>query len=206
MSVALVPITPQHHGVDIALAYATADNFTGSPVYARAECFLHPEAADHLDRAVRLAEAIGYRLRIFDAYRPKEAQWVLWNHTPDPDFLADPRTGSPHSRGVAVDLTLIDQDNKPLDMGTAFDAFTPRSYHGALDIPPAAQLHRHILLGLMSAAGWDFYHREWWHYQLFDSRRFPLIADGEQSRPMMTSGKNATADKNTTSDQIISQA
>ncbi len=195
MAVALVPITSHTHGVDIALAYATADNFTGSPVYGRAECFLHPEAADCLVRAVRLADAIGYRLRILDAYRPKEAQWVLWNHTPDPDFLADPRTGSPHSRGVAVDLTLIDQDNRPLDMGTDFDAFTPRSYHDALDIAPNAQVNRHILLGLMSAAGWDFYHREWWHYQLFDSRRFPLIADGEQSKPMMIPGEATTPDE-----------
>ncbi len=190
MSVRLVPITPDDHGVDIALAYATEDNFTGSPVYGRAACFLHPEAADCLVRAARLADAIGYRLRILDAYRPKEAQWVLWNHTPDPDFLADPRTGSPHSRAVAVDLTLIDQNAVPLDMGTAFDAFTPRSYHGALDIDPVAQVNRHILLGLMSAAGWDFYYREWWHYQLFDSRRFPLIADGQQAPPMMPANED----------------
>ena len=57
-----------------------------------------------LDRAVALARGLGLRFRIFDAFRPTEAQWVLWRAFPDPTFLADPRRGSPHSRGVAVDL------------------------------------------------------------------------------------------------------
>jgi len=100
--------------------------------------------------------------------RPK-AQWALWNARPDPDFLADPRRGSPHSRGVAVDLTLLDGDGAALDMGTGFDAFTPLSHHACRDIPVAAQRNRFVLLGIMSAAGWDFYGKEWWHYQLFDA-------------------------------------
>jgi D-alanyl-D-alanine dipeptidase len=72
-----------------------------------------------------------------------------------------------------------------LDMGTPFDAFTPLSHHGATGIGVAAQRNRMLLLGLMTAAGWDFYRNEWWHYQLFDARRFPLIADAELPRPMM---------------------
>lgn len=73
----------------------------------------------------------------------------------------------------------------PLDMGTAFDAFTKLSHHGNMEIGAAAQRNRMLLLGLMTAAGWDFYRNEWWHYQLFDARRFPLISDGELPRPMM---------------------
>jgi len=118
------------------------------------------------------------RFKIFDAFRPSEAQWALWNFRPDPDFLADPRRGSPHSRGVAVDLTLIDgATGAELDMGTGFDAFTTQSYHGDTTVSREAQRNRHILLGVMSAAGWDFYRREWWHYQLFDSRRYPVLSD-----------------------------
>ena len=181
----IVEITAESHGVEIALAYATAQNFTGAPVYRNAICYLHRDAADALARAVALARPHGLRLRVYDALRPSEAQWTLWNHTPDPNFLADPRRGSPHSRGAAVDLTLIGADGRSLDMGTAFDAFTPSSHHASTDVPPSAQHNRLLLLGLMTAAGWDFYRNEWWHYQLFDARRYPLINDADLPRRIM---------------------
>lgn len=181
----ITEITRETHGVDIDLYYATDRNFTGQPVYAAAHCYLHAEAAAKLARAVELAGRLGLRLRIFDALRPAEAQWVLWNHTPDPDFLADPRRGSPHSRGAAVDVGLTDSNGEPLEMGTPFDAFTALSHHGAAGIPVTAQRNRLLLLGLMTNAGWDFYSKEWWHYQLFDSRRLPLIADNALPKPMM---------------------
>ncbi len=175
----LTPITEKDNAVTLALAYATADNFTGYPVYRQAKCYLQCDAAEHLRRAVDHARALGLKIKIFDAFRPTEAQWALWNHTPDPDFLADPRRGSPHSRGVAVDVTLLDAlSEEPLDMGTPFDAFTPLSHHGNRDISTEAQKNRLLLLGLMSTAGWDFYSREWWHYQLFNARaRYPLYSD-----------------------------
>jgi D-alanyl-D-alanine dipeptidase len=176
---ALVRIAPPDFDVDMYLAYATTDNFTGKPVYARADCWLHADAAACLQKAIELAKPLGWRLKIFDAFRPSEAQWVLWNHTPDPEFLADPRRGSPHSRGVAVDLTLVDvRTGQDLDMGTAFDAFTPLSHHACTAIPPEAQRNRLLLMGLMTAAGWDFYRNEWWHYQLFNARaNYPVFSD-----------------------------
>lgn len=181
----LVEIAPARHGVLIDIAYATSDNFTGRPVYARAGCYLNAAAEPLLKEAVRLAAVQGLRLRIFDAFRPAEAQWVLWNHSPDPDFLADPRRGSPHSRGVAVDLTLVDGNGDDLPMGTPFDLFSPLSHHGNADVPAEAQRNRLLLMGLMTTAGWDFYRKEWWHYQMFDSRRFPVLSDSVLSEPMM---------------------
>jgi D-alanyl-D-alanine dipeptidase len=181
----LLPITEAEYDVEIALAYATSENFTGRPIYRRARCYLHAAAAAALRRAVTLAAGQGYRLKIFDAFRPSEAQWVMWNHTPDPEFLADPRRGSPHSRGVAVDLTLIDGAGEPLEMGTGFDDLRPLAYHASLAVSPEAQRNRALLLGLMTAAGWDFYRNEWWHYQLFDARRYPLISDADLPRPML---------------------
>lgn len=173
----LVQITPATHDVDLSLAYATAENFTGKPIYARAGAYLHREAALRLEAAVRLAQALGLRLKLFDAFRPSEAQWQMWRHTPDPEFLADPRRGSAHSRGAAVDLTLVDRDGSELEMGTPFDAFTPSSHHASPLVGAEAQRNRALLLGLMTAAGWDFYRNEWWHYQLFDARRYPLLSD-----------------------------
>lgn len=173
----LVQITEAEYNVVLDLRYATSDNLTGTPVYRHAVCYLHPLAAANLKKAVALAAPLGLRFKIFDAYRPPEAQWIFWNHTPDPVFLADPRKGSPHSRGAAIDLTLIDAAGRELDMGTGFDAFTDLSHHARTDVSLDAQRNRLLLLGLMSAAGFDFYSMEWWHYQLFDARQYPLISD-----------------------------
>lgn len=184
----LVEIGRPAYDVDISIAYAAANNFTGKPVYARPGCYLHPDAAACLGRAIELARVLDLRFKIFDAFRPSEAQWVLWNHTPDPDFLVDPRRGSPHSMGAAVDLTLIDHAGVELDMGTGFDAFTPLSHHGALDISATAQRNRALLLGIMTSAGWDFFRNEWWHYQLFSPRgRYEVLSDKVLPQPMMPS-------------------
>jgi len=185
MKLDLVAIAPPDFDVEVSLAYATDANLTGKPVYRNAECWLQAEAAEKLQAAIALARPLGLRLRIFDALRPVEAQWALWNVNPDPEFLADPRRGSPHSRGAAVDLTLIGRDGRDLEMGTGFDAFTPLSHHGRTDVSPEAQRNRLTLMGLMTTAGWDFYRNEWWHYQLFDARRHPLICDADLPRPMM---------------------
>lgn len=182
----LVPVSGESHGVELALAYAGADNFAGAPIYGRAACFLRPEAAAALARAADAAAALGLKLRVFDAFRPAEAQWVLWRHTPNPEFLADPRRGSPHSRGAAVDLTLLDAvSGQALDMGTGFDDFTARAHHGGPGVGAAARRNRLLLLGLMTDAGWDFYRNEWWHYQLFDSRRYPLLSDSAAATRLM---------------------
>jgi D-alanyl-D-alanine dipeptidase len=188
----LVEITEADHSVVLEIRYATADNFTGRPVYARPGCYLNVEAESLLRRAVPLADQLGLRLKLFDTFRPSEAQWRLWHHRPDPEFLADPRRGSPHSRGAAVDLTLLDADGVELDMGTGFDAFTPLSHHANTEISPEAQRNRLTLLGLMTAAGWDFYRNEWWHYQLFQPRRFPVLSDTVLPVPMMAAGGDHT--------------
>jgi zinc D-Ala-D-Ala dipeptidase len=181
----LIEITAPEYPVLHEIAYATANNFTGKPVYSRSACYLHVDAAASLKKAINHAMALQLRLKIFDAYRPAEAQYLLWEHSPDPNFLAHPEKGSPHSRGVAVDLTLVNEDGNELDMGTAFDAFTPLSYHGAEGLSSTAIHNRLLLLGIMTCAGFDFYRNEWWHYQLFNSRSYPLLTDKESGTKMM---------------------
>src|SRR5258708_34532624 len=146
MKLDLVAIAPPDFDVEVTRAYATDANLTGRPVYRNAECWLHREAAEKLSAAIALARPLGLSLRIFDALRPVEAQWKLWNARPDPEFLADPRRGSPHSRGAAVDLTLGDGDGRELDMGTAFDAFPPLSHPGRPDGAADAQRNRRLVM------------------------------------------------------------
>ncbi len=181
----LVELSPERHGIFFDIAYARADNVAGTPIYARPAAWLVPEAEAALVRAAALARAQGLGLLLFDAFRPLEAQWALWRAIPDPAYISDPRRGGIHTRGVAVDLTLTGPDGKPLDMGTGFDDLTPASHHGSVAVSPEAQRNRALLLGLMSAAGWDFYRREWWHYQLFRPRRYPALTDREAGTAMM---------------------
>ncbi len=153
----LVEITPKSHDVDIDLIYGKPDNFTGSAIYQRPRCWLHPDTAVLLVRAVDLARRMGLHLKIYDAFRPAEAQWMLWRHLPDPDYIADPRRGSPHSMGAAIDLTLLDAaSGEELDMGTSFDDMRPLSWHGDTAVSVTAQRNRTVLLGLMTAAGFDY--------------------------------------------------
>lgn len=178
----LVAITEETHNLVLDMRYATSNNFTGAAIYQQNRCFLHPDAEACLNKAIALAASIGYRFKVFDAFRPKEAQIAMWNHTPDPNYLSHPDNGSvPHCRGVAVDLTLIDKNGSELEMGTEFDAFTKLSHHARTDISEVAQRNRITLLGIMTAAGWDNYRNEWWHYQLFDSKKYAILTQGSDT-------------------------
>lgn len=185
----LIEISPPAFDIDVLLAYATPDNITGKAFYRPdARPYLHPKAAQCLRIAIDLARPLGLRLKVFDAYRPVEGQWALWNASPDPEFVADPRGGGPHNRGVALDLTLIDRAGQELDMGTGFDALTPLSHHARTDVSLAAQRNRFILLGLMTAAGFEYYTNEWWHYQLPDARNtYPVVDQKTLPHPLMDS-------------------
>ena len=182
----LIEIAPPRFDVDLDLRYASADNLTGAPIYARPLCLLHADAVPLLLRAIALAAGLGLRLRLFDAFRPVEAQWRLWRALPDPLYIADPRLGSNHSRGTAVDLTLADAAGRPLAMGTGFDDMTPLSHHGRTELPPEVQRHRALLAGVMAGAGWRCYPYEWWHYQIERAETYPLLGDGALGGKMMS--------------------
>lgn len=175
----LIPITAASHDVDLDLVYATDRNLTGKPIYRTAHCLLLDPAEAALRRAIGIARNAGSRLRIFDAYRPPEAQQVLWDFLPDPAYIADVKVGSNHSRGTAIDLTLLDTSGAPLDMGTGFDDMTPASAHFHPGLPHTVQRNRLLLLGVMHAAGFTHIPGEWWHYQLPGSHALPLIANDD---------------------------
>ena len=181
----LVKIKTKLYPIKIDLFYASKKNFTGKKIYKRKDCYLHKDAIPYFEKTIELANKLNYKIKIFDAYRPVEAQWILWDHTPDENFLAHPKKGSPHSRGVAIDLTLTNKKFKELNMGTPFDNFTNKSFHGNATIIKEAQKNRHTLLEIMSDAGWDFYKKEWWHYQLFNSKKYKLINNRMLKKPIM---------------------
>jgi D-alanyl-D-alanine dipeptidase len=173
----LIAIT-EADGVLLDLRYATTDNLLGRPIYDRPVALLHPEARAGLLSVVERAGRLGLRLKLFDAFRPIEAQWLFWEAAADKTFVADPRTGGTHPRGIAVDLTLVDAaSGAELPMGTGFDDFTAASAHGQLEgLAPEVLRNRALLLGLMTACGFEHYEPEWWHYHLPGRARFPALA------------------------------
>lgn len=171
----LIKITESTHNILIDMRYATANNFTGHPIYPTTDCYIHTQALPHLEKAIDLAAELGFKLIVLDAYRPQKAQEKLWEICPDPMYITPPTRGSHHTRGVAIDVTLADKQGRECDMGTPFDSFSTLSHHGATGLSPEAVKNRYLLLGIMMSAGWDLYTNEWWHYQLFNPRDFPLI-------------------------------
>jgi len=171
-----------HPGLIIDLVYSTTQNFVGKKIYQNSQALLHKQAASCLYQAADLAQAQGLKLHIWDTYRSPAAQRILWQHLPDPRFVADPAIGSDHARGIAVDLTLADESGQLFDMGTDFDEMKEQSYHGRTDIPIIAQRNRLILLGLMQLAGFVHNPHEWWHYALPDAESYAFIDDAGNER------------------------
>lgn len=156
--------------------YATTNNFTHKQVYDSTRLFLLRDAACSLaSAAAYLNVRHGLRFKIFDGYRPLSVQKKFWAIMPNPAYVADPKTGSKHNRGAAVDLTLVDRDGKDLEMGTEFDDFTARAGWAAKDISATAQKNRQILKGVMEKFGFKALPSEWWHYDFTALTGAPVL-------------------------------
>jgi D-alanyl-D-alanine dipeptidase len=147
------------------LRYATTDNFLKEKVYDCAKCLLRKEAALALINAHQALKKKGYRIKLFDCYRPLDVQKKMWKIMPDDRFVGNPYgNGSKHNLGVATDLTLTDSTGKELDMGTPFDFFGRESYHAYTNLPAAVLSRRRLLKQTLMEAGFNPITSEWWHY------------------------------------------
>ncbi len=163
------------------LRYASDSNFVGEQLYPCGRCFLRPQAALSLKRVQDSLRQNGLGLALFDCYRPLPVQWKLWNKVPDPRYVADPRKGSQHNKGVAVDLTIIDlATRRPLDMGTRYDFFGGEAWHRATaGFAEPIRSNRTMLLGIMKHFGWRPTSSEWWHYSFPLSRAVAPVDEWE---------------------------
>ena len=173
----LVDLSVIFPSLHIDLKYATADNITGAPIYREARFLLHTEAVTALAKSISIAQLAGLKLVVYDAYRPQQAQAVLWNACPDPQYVVDVAIGSNHSRGTAIDVTLMDDRGNLLDMGAGFDEMHDRSHAWHPSVPPAAQRNRLLLNAIMFGGGFVGITSEWWHFELPDAARYPLLDD-----------------------------
>ena len=160
----------------IDMRYATADNFTGKVVYPVARCKLRRSVAARLARAATTLRKQKRRLLVWDCYRPTSVQEAFWKLVPDERYVANPKKGSRHSRGAAVDLGLVDLDGKPVVLPTKFDDFSEAAHRDrALAGDSGVEAKR--LEKAMKAAGFVGMPTEWWHFDAPDAAKFPLAND-----------------------------
>ncbi len=171
----LVEVAPKVEGVVVDLRYATKDNFFKEQLYpADARCLLLETAVERLAKAAQALKQKGYRLKLWDCYRPYSVQLKMWEVFPHHGYVADPKIGSNHNRASAVDLTLITLDEKPVEMPTGFDSFQRAAHQGYDKVSDAAKEHRELLREAMEAAGFITTPMEWWHFDLPEAPRFPV--------------------------------
>jgi D-alanyl-D-alanine dipeptidase len=155
------------------IRYATANNFTKAQIYDCPACLLRPEAAAALVKAHKALKKKGLGLKMFDCYRPRPYQQRLWDKVPNPDYVTPPQKGSMHSRGAAVDLTLVDANGKELDMGTPYDFFGVEAHTDNTRLPKKVLENRTLLQKAMNAAGFKGIRTEWWHFS-FQGKTYEL--------------------------------
>lgn len=146
------------------IRYAGTNNILNKPLYPCGFCYLREGAANALIRIQSKLQKRGLGLKIFDCYRPVSVQEELWAAFPDPSYVTPPQKGSMHNRGLAVDVTLVDQNQVELPMGTAFDHFGEKAHHDNTDLPPTVLENRKFLAKIMASEGFGSIRTEWWHY------------------------------------------
>jgi len=167
-------------GIIVDLRYATANNFTGAKIYDDNTAYLRRGTAEKLKAAKADFAAGGYTIKVWDASRPPAAQFKLWEKYPDTRFVINPHQGfSYHSRGVAVDVTLVNKEGQELPMPTGFDDFTAKADRDFSDVSQESAHNALLLEQVMKKNGFDSIYYEWWHFIDSDKKNYPVWEDKE---------------------------
>ena len=153
-------------------------NFLSTPIYREAHARLQRPAAEALVRVNRTLKGLGYGLLIHDAYRPWFVTKIFWDATPNPQkiFVADPKAGSRHNRGCAVDLSLYDlKTGQEVAMPSGYDEMTERAYAHYAGGTEEERARRDLLRRAMVRQGFEVNPTEWWHFDYKDWREYPIL-------------------------------
>ena len=168
-----VRMTDYLDGILVELKYAAQDNFTGQVIYEFQDAYLRYGTVKKLLLVQNELADYGFRLKIWDGFRPVSAQFTLWEVCPDPTYVANPEKGySSHSRGNTVDLTLVYEDGGKVEMPTGFDDFSAMADRDYSDCPEEAAGNAQLLQQVMEKHGFKGYFGEWWHFS--DTESYPV--------------------------------
>lgn len=150
----------------VELMYATDNNFTGVRIYDFTDAYLRYGTVKKLANVQKELKEQGYSLKIWDAYRPFEAQQKLWEVYPDPNYVANPANGmKKHNLGGTVDITMVAADGSVISMPTEFDDFSLKADRDYYDIEDKEAVKNVMILqNAMENNGFTGYQGEWWDY------------------------------------------
>jgi zinc D-Ala-D-Ala dipeptidase len=164
--------------IHLDIHYATENNFMKRRMYDTARAFLQRPAAEALLRVHRKLRDRGVGLVIFDAYRPWSVTKEFWEETPPEkrSFVADPKVGSKHNRGCAVDLSLYDlKSGREIEMPSSYDEFSKRASPKYTGGTAEQRRWRDLLRSTLEAEGFKVDGGEWWHFDYKDWKYYPVM-------------------------------
>lgn len=173
----LVELVQLDSTIHLDIKYATNKNFVGKPVYAQARAFLQRPAAIALVKVNEELKALGYGLLVFDGYRPWSVTKLFWDLTSEENkkFVADPKSGSRHNRGCAVDLSLYQiASGREVEMTGQYDEMSERSYVNYTGGTQEQREARDLLRSKMEAHGFKVLNVEWWHFDFKDWKSYRI--------------------------------
>ncbi len=173
----LVELTTLDSTFKLDIRYASSNNIVGKPVYTEARAFLQQPAALALVEVNNELKSLGYGLMVFDGYRPWSVTKLFWDITPDEDkkFVADPKDGSRHNRGCAIDLSLYElSTGNVIEMTGEYDEMSERSYPNYKGGTAKQREMRDLLISKMEAHGFSVYEFEWWHFDYKDWKTYRI--------------------------------
>lgn len=171
----LVDIETINSNIVQDIRYATENNFTKTKLYTVARCLLRREVALKLSKVQEDLEKQGLGLKVYDCYRPLSVQKLMWKIPSARPYVANPRRGSKHNRGAAVDLTLVDRNGQELEMPTEFDNFTPRAHRKYRGASAQAIKNRVLLEQAMQKGGFIPLSKEWWHFDAVGWQKYEIL-------------------------------
>jgi zinc D-Ala-D-Ala dipeptidase len=166
------------HTITLDLRYATTNNFMRKRMYPRNthHTYLRLPAVVALKKVQQELNNAGLGLKIYDAYRPYRVTEKFWELVHDDRYVADPRKGSGHNRGIAVDLTIINlHTGEELAMPTGFDNFTDSAHQDFMQLPDYILRNRELLKSTMVKYGFLPFATEWWHFSLPDPEKYEVL-------------------------------
>ncbi|WP_062543460.1 M15 family metallopeptidase [Rufibacter tibetensis] len=172
----LVELASYIPGLVLDIKYATVDNFIKEPVYKIATAYARKPVADALKKVQADLKPLGLGLKIYDGYRPYHVTVLFFKKVKKKAYVANPKEGSRHNRGCAIDLTLIQlKDGKELEMPTPYDATVVQSHPDYPHVSEQVKKNRALLINTMQRHGFTVFHNEWWHFDFKDWRQYPLM-------------------------------